>query len=117
MAALGIIGALVPLMPTTIFLILAAWFFARSSPRFEAYLLNHRWCGPPLRAWRENGAIPSKAKILAVLGMSGGYIAFFFTVSPGIWLALLVGLLLGGCALYVVSRPTAHLPTATESSE
>ncbi|KRB55167.1 hypothetical protein ASE04_05490 [Rhizobium sp. Root708] len=115
MAALGIIGAIVPLMPTTIFLILAAWFFARSSPRFEAYLLNHRWCGPPLRAWRENGAIPLKAKILAVLGMSGGYIAFFLAASPGVWLALLVGILLCGCAAYVVSRPTARRSTAAES--
>ncbi len=108
MAALGIIGALVPLMPTTIFLILAAWFFARSSPRFEAYLLANRWCGPVLRAWRESGAIPWKAKVLAVAGISGGYGAFILIASPSIWLALFVAIVLGGCALYVVSRPTAQ---------
>ena len=57
MVALGMIGAVVPLMPTTIFLIAAAACFARSSPRFEAWLLDHSHFGPILRDWRANGAI------------------------------------------------------------
>ncbi len=51
MVMLGFIGALVPLMPTTIFLILAAWFFARSSPRLEAWLMHHPRFGATLRNW------------------------------------------------------------------
>ena len=54
---LGMIGAVLPLMPTTIFLILATGCFARSSPRLEAWLLNHPRFGPTLRDWRERGAI------------------------------------------------------------
>ncbi|MDI6027337.1 YbaN family protein [Corticibacterium sp. UT-5YL-CI-8] len=105
MLALGIIGAFLPVMPTTIFLILAAWFFGRSSPRLEAWLLNHRRFGPSLRAWRENGAIPRRAKLLACLGMTLGYVVFFITVQPRLWPALGVALFMLGSAWYVTTRP------------
>ncbi|WP_336297289.1 YbaN family protein [Sphingomonas sp. 7/4-4] len=65
---LGFVGALLPLMPTTIFLILAVGCFARSSPRLEAWLLDHRRFGPSLRAWRENGAIPRKGSFSLARG-------------------------------------------------
>ncbi|MBD0413614.1 YbaN family protein [Oryzicola mucosus] len=105
MLALGVIGAVLPVMPTTIFLILAAWFFGRSSPRLEAWLLNHRRFGPSLRAWREEGAIPRRAKLLACLGMASGYGIFFITVQPGLWLALGVAVFMLGSAFYVTTRP------------
>ena len=44
--ALGVVGLILPLMPGTIFLILAAWCFSQSSPRFEAWLLGHPRLGP-----------------------------------------------------------------------
>ncbi|MCH4554286.1 YbaN family protein, partial [Aestuariibaculum sp. L182] len=58
MVALGFIGALLPVMPTTIFLIIAAWCFGRSSPRFEKWLLEHPVFGPTLVQWQRHGAIP-----------------------------------------------------------
>ena len=70
MLALGFVGVVVPLMPTTIFLILASWFFARSSPRVEAWLIGHPRFGATLRAWNETGAVPRQAKIMACIGMS-----------------------------------------------
>lgn len=111
MLALGIIGAFLPVMPTTIFLILSAWFFGRSSPRLEAWLLNHPRFGPTLRAWRENGAVPRKAKIFACLGMAFGYIIFFMAAHPTLLLALLVAAFMLASAAYVVTRPEPPVPS------
>lgn len=103
--ALGVIGAFLPVMPTTIFIILAAWSFGKSSPRLEKWLLNHRIFGPPLRAWRAEGAIPHVAKIVAVTSMASGYALFLWQAHPASWLAALVALILLACATYVLSRP------------
>lgn len=105
---LGIIGAIVPLMPTTIFLILAAGCFARSSPRLEARLLHHPRFGPTLRAWRRDGAMSRRAKRMACGGMATGYAIFLLTAHPAVIGIVLVGLVMAGCALYIATRPTAQ---------
>lgn len=105
MLALAVIGALVPVMPTTIFVILAAWCFGRSSPRLEAWLLDHPRFGPALVAWRREGAIPRRAKAFAAVGMALGFVLFLEAVHPRWPLALLVATLIGLCAAYVLSRP------------
>lgn len=105
MVGLGIIGIVLPIMPTTIFLILAAACFSHSSPRFEKWLLDHRWFGPPIQAWRASGAIPTRAKWLAITSMAGGYLIMMVTVRPPLWAALLVATVLVACAIYVATRP------------
>ncbi|MBB4104199.1 hypothetical protein GGQ66_002772 [Rhizobium borbori] len=107
MVAIGAVGVVLPGLPTTPFLIVAAWCFARSSERFERYLLDHAHFGPVLRAWREKGAIPKRAKILSVSMMSVSFPLFLLTAHPSFILAALVaGFMLAGAA-YVLSRPTA----------
>lgn len=106
LVALGAIGAVTPLLPTTIFLIGAAGCFARSSPRLETWLLNHPTFGRTLRDWRAHGAISRPAKIMACAGMTFGFVAFWFSARPSLWLAAGVAALLLACATYVVSRPT-----------
>ena len=107
MVAIGAVGVVLPGLPTTPFLIVAAWCFARSSERFERYLLDHTHFGPALRAWREKGAIPKRAKILSVSMMSVSFPLFLLTAHPSLVLATLVaGFMLAGAA-YVLSRPTA----------
>lgn len=105
MLALGVIGAFLPVLPTTIFLILAAWFFGRSSPRLEAWMLSHPRFGPSLVQWREQGAVPRTAKIMACAGMAAGYAVFWYTVRPQPWLALTVAGFMAAAALYVTTRP------------
>ena len=107
---LGIIGAFLPIMPTTIFLILAAGCFARSSPRLEAWLLDHRYLGPSVRAWRETGAIKPGAKAMAVISMAIGYGIFWFTSRPAPLVAVLVALLVASFAAFVISRPNGLKP-------
>jgi len=105
MVGLGFIGAMLPVMPTTIFLILAAACFSHSSPRFERWLLDHRWFGEPIRRWRENRAIPFKAKVIAIVSMAGGFVVMLLTAAPPLWADLVVAGSLIGCAAYVATRP------------
>jgi len=105
MLALGIIGAILPVMPTTIFIILAAWFFARSSPKLEKRILAHPQFGPLVVKWRDSGAIPRRAKKFACGDMMIGYAIFLWSAQPGLYLGLGVALFMLACAYYVVSRP------------
>jgi len=107
MTALGIIGAFLPLMPTTIFLILAAWCFSKSSRRLETWLLGHPVLGPTITNWRAHGVIAPRAKAMACAGMALGYVLFWLGAHPNIWLAIFVAAILGACATYVLTRPSA----------
>ena len=106
LVALGVVGAFLPLLPSTIFFIMAAGCFARSSPTLEAWLLDHRTFGPPIRAWRENGAISRHGKMLALGGMAFGYTMFYLGARPSPWLAVGVAAFFIGSALFVATRPS-----------
>ncbi len=105
MVATGIVGAFLPVLPTTPFLLLALWCFSRSSPKLEAWLLTHPRSGPSLRRWRERGAIARKAKIAAVSAMCVSYAAFWFFSDPPALRAAIVAVVMLGSALFIVTRP------------
>ena len=79
---LGFIGALIPGMPTTVFLILAAWAASKGWPQMDAWLLNHPKYGATLRSWRENGTVPRKAKWFASIMMLISAMIMLFTYAP-----------------------------------
>lgn len=94
------------MMPTTIFLMLAAWCFGKSSLRLESWLLEHPRFGKTLRSWRAHGAIPRRVKLMACAEMASGLVIFWLGVHPPWLVAAGVAALLLGSAVYVVLRPT-----------
>ena len=104
---LAVLGLVLPLLPTTPFLLLAAACFARSSERFYAWLVNHKTFGPLVREWREHRSIPYRTKVVAIVLMTlslGVSIAFF--VRPAWLQAVLavIGLLLAVWLYRIPSR-------------
>lgn len=89
--ALGMVGLVLPLLPTTPFLLLAAFCFYRGSPTLHSWLETHPWIGRSLRLWREERAVSPKAKgiALAYLWLSVGISIAFFITDPLYRLALL----------------------------
>lgn len=100
---LAVLGAMLPIMPSTVFVILAAFFFSRSSPRLEAWLLNNKTFGPSLRLWREKGAIPRKGKIAALAAFAFSAVTTL-ALAPLPWaLAAPAAAVFGG--LWIWTRP------------
>ncbi len=94
--AMGILGMFVPVLPTTPFLLLAAYCYARSSNRFYQWLITNRWCGEYIRNYREGKGIPLKQKILTIvlLWLTIGNTVIFVTSQW--WLRfILIGIAIG----------------------
>lgn len=106
MVALGVIGIFLPILPTTPFLLVAVWAFARSSPKLESWLINHPKLGPPLRDWRERGAIPARAKAVAVTAMAASLVYVLLIPSIPLYAKIGTGLLLACCATFILTRPS-----------
>jgi uncharacterized protein len=103
---LGLIGAVLPVLPTVPFLLLSAWAAGRGWPSLEARLLAHPTYGPPIRQWRERGAVPRRAKWLATVMMLGSATVLWWSPIPP-WVRAVVYLLLVSVALWLWRRPEA----------
>jgi len=104
--ALAAIGVVLPVMPTTVFLLIALWAFARGSPELAERLRQHPTYGQLIRDWEERGAIPNRAKVTAVVMMAASWGIVAYT-TRNVWIAGGVGAILVCVGAYVVSRPAA----------
>ena len=102
---LAIVGAILPLMPTTVFVILAAYCFARSSPALERRLLEHERFGPHIVRWREKGAISRGGKHAAAAAFAVSIVlALVFVRLPWSLLPVAAAVIIGG---WIWTRPEA----------
>ncbi len=98
---LGILGIVLPLLPTTPFLLLSAACFVRSSDRLYHWLITNKWFGKYIRDFREKRGIPLKAKVIGVtvLWVSMLSSAFFFV---DLWVIRVLMILIGAFFTYVM---------------
>ncbi len=108
MLGLGAAGTVLPLLPTTPFLLAAAWFFYRSSPAMARWMEENRAFGPALRTWRREGAIALRTKLIASITMALGYLLTLGLTALPALAAVALALLLAGVSIFLWTRPTAH---------
>ncbi len=113
MVALGMIGVVVPGMPTTVFLIIAVWAFSKCSVRFQHWLWEHKTFGPPIRAWHLHRVIPVKAKVMAAAMMTASFAYVTFFVAEDWVLPALLAAVLVPSSAWILSRASAG-PAAPE---
>ena len=100
--ALGIIGAFLPLLPTTPFVLLSAYLFAKSSEKFHQRLMNHRIFGQLIRDYNEDKSIPLHAKIISISTMWFSMLfAIFFVASGKLWLQILLAVIATGVSIHI----------------
>ena len=101
---LGALGILLPLLPTTPLVLLAAFSFARSSDRLHQWLLDHDVFGALIENWRRHGAISRRAKIVSVVSMVAILVLSLVLAAPTHVIVVQV-VVLGGAALFILTRP------------
>lgn len=103
--ALGVLGIFLPLLPTTPFLLLAAFCFLRGSPRMHAWLMSHRILGPYIRDFQSGRGIPLRSKCIALALMwpSLAVSAWIMPVPWARWFLLIPGI---GVTIYLWRLPT-----------
>jgi len=101
---LGVIGIPLPILPTTPFLLLAAFCFTRGSKRLNTWLIEHSHLGPPIVNWQKYGAMTGAAKRLSLLVMALTPIVTFLIGTP-YWVIGVQVLVLSAVSIFIVTRP------------
>ncbi|OHV12893.1 YbaN family protein [Kushneria phosphatilytica] len=107
---LGLAGVVLPLLPTTPFMLLAAGLASKGSPRFARWIRTHPVAGPAITNWEQERAISAKARCLAVLLIGCSAVAVMFMLDT-LWLALVIVFGLSLLALWLGTRPSPSQPS------
>jgi len=114
---LGAVGVVLPVLPTTPFLLIAAWCFTRSSPTLARWLHDNRWFGPVLRDWDRFGVVPLRAKLLAtaMITLSWAWVAFHPASRAPLAGKVAFGVVAAGVIAYLARKPSQRPPEAQDS--
>ncbi len=100
----GAAGIVLPLVPTTPFVLLAMWCFERGSPAWRAWLTAHPRFGPLIERWRSHGVIDRTTKRLALAVMGAALVGSAAFGVP-IWVLLVQAVVMTGVAAFLLTRP------------
>lgn len=104
---LGVLGVFLPLLPTTPFVLLSAYLFAKSSEKFHQRLMNHRIFGQLIRDYNEDKSIPLHAKIFAIATMWPSMLfAIFYIATDKLWLQILLATIATGVTIHILRYKT-----------
>lgn len=111
---LAILGIFLPLLPTTVFLLIAAWCFARSSERFHQWLLNHPKLGPIIHNWQSNAGIARNVRNRAIIVLWISMMISMLIVAKW-WVALILVCIGCGVSIYLLRLPVLKNSTSTST--
>ena len=99
---LGVLGMFLPLVPTTVFLLLAAYCYSRSSERFHTWLLTNRWCGKYIKDYQEGKGMTAAHKVKAILLLWASIGFSIWMVGGRLWLTLLLVAIAAGVTTHLL---------------
>ena len=106
--ALGIVGIVLPILPTTPFLLLTAWLYYRGSPALYDKLMKHKYFGPYIKSFREDKSIPLSTKIYSISLLWITILLSAFCAVEEIWIRVLLLLIAVGVTVHILSYKTRH---------
>lgn len=107
--AIGFIGVFLPLLPTVVFWVIAAWLWSKGSPELMEKVYQHPNFGSQIKAFMQHGVVSRKGKIAAAMSMSVSYILFQLIVKPGFNIGVGVAVVFAVIALWLMTRPEKPL--------
>lgn len=111
---IGTLGIVLPGLPTTPLLLLAAWCFAQSSEKFHNWLCEHKVLGRYIREYRETGGVRLSIKIIAILFMWAGFAAALLKIENTVVITVVAALVIFATILLTIIIPTVHAPEKSE---
>jgi len=105
----GLIGVVLPILPTTPFMLLAAWCYMRSSRRFYNRIMNNKVFGPILREWRLHRSIPRRAKTMAMILMPSTFAISILFFVPIFWVQILLTIMCLGMLYFIWRIPVRNI--------
>jgi len=107
MVVLAIIGAILPIMPTAPFVIIAAYCYSKGSPRLHHWLRTAPHLGPYLTHWEDSRSIPMLGKILASVGITVGFFSTLYFGAHMLWVKIIFPIVGISILIFIWTRPTA----------